>query len=74
MKTGTDALLMDLYQFNMIQAYLDCGQNTPGAALHKNLHVPHTELILRKGFRHAINSYSAFYENDGITPPVSLVI
>jgi len=45
-----------------------CVQNTPGAALHCDLHVPHAELVLRKGFRKAIDSYSAFYENDKRTP------
>ena len=45
-----------------------CIQNTPGAALHPDLNIPHTELILRKGFRRNIDSYSAFTENDGATP------
>jgi len=45
-----------------------CIQDTPGAALHPALDVPHAELILRKGFRRDIDSYSAFTENDGITP------
>lgn len=41
-----------------------CVQGTPGAAFHPALGVPHAELILRKGFRPAIDSYSAFREND----------
>lgn len=41
-----------------------CVQNTPGAALAAGLDVPHAELILRKGFRPEIDSYSAFLEND----------
>ncbi len=45
-----------------------CVQNTPGAAFHKDLTVPHAELILRKGFRAPIDSYSAFAENDRTTP------
>ena len=45
-----------------------CIQDTPGAALHPALDIPHAELILRKGFRRDIDSYSAFTENDGITP------
>ncbi len=45
-----------------------CVQGTPGAAFHPALAVPHAELILRKGFRRAINSYSAFRENDRRTP------
>ena len=45
-----------------------CVQGTPGAAFHKDLAVPQAELILRKGFRSAIDSYSAFVENDRTTP------
>ena len=45
-----------------------CIQDTPGAALHPALDIPHAELILRKGFRRDIDSYSAFTENDGVTP------
>lgn len=45
-----------------------CVQNTPGAALHSGLSVPNAELILRKGFRRDIDSYSAFLENDHVTP------
>lgn len=45
-----------------------CLQNTPGAALHPALDIPHAELILRKGFRRHIDSYSAFLENDHTTP------
>ncbi len=41
-----------------------CLQHTSGAALHPKLDVPHVELILRKGFRREIDSYSAFLEND----------
>jgi nicotinamidase/pyrazinamidase len=45
-----------------------CVQGTPGAKFHPALHAPHAALILRKGFRAAIDSYSAFYENDRKTP------
>jgi nicotinamidase/pyrazinamidase len=45
-----------------------CIQGIPGAALHPDLNIPHAELILRKGFRRDIDSYSAFTENDGVTP------
>lgn len=45
-----------------------CVQNTPGADLHPSLDLPHAELILRKGFRREIDSYSAFLENDHATP------
>ena len=43
-------------------------QHTEGAAFHRDLHIPHAELILRKGFRRHIDSYSAFLENDHNTP------
>jgi nicotinamidase/pyrazinamidase len=42
-------------------------QNTPGADFHPALDLPQAELILRKGFRHHIDSYSAFLENDHFT-------
>ena len=45
-----------------------CVQGTAGAAFHPDLDVPHAELVLRKGFRTAIDSYSAFFENDRRTP------
>lgn len=45
-----------------------CIQGTSGAELHPDLRIPHTELILRKGFRKGIDSYSAFTENDQRTP------
>ncbi len=45
-----------------------CVQGTAGAELHKDLRIPHAELIIRKGYRKQIDSYSAFYEADGKTP------
>lgn len=45
-----------------------CVQGTEGAALHKDLTVPHAQLIIRKGHRKNVDSYSAFYEADGKTP------
>ena len=45
-----------------------CIQGSPGAEFHPDLDIPHVELILRKGFRTAIDSYSAFTENDKTTP------
>ena len=45
-----------------------CVQETRGAAFHDGLHIPHAELIIRKGYRRAIDSYSAFFENDRTTP------
>ena len=44
-----------------------CVQGSPGAAFHDGLDVPKAELIVRKGFDPAIDSYSAFYENDQTT-------
>lgn len=43
-----------------------CVQGTRGAEIAVN--IPHAELILRKGFRREIDSYSAFLENDHMTP------
>jgi len=45
-----------------------CVQGTPGAAFHEGLSTLGCELVLRKGFRREIDSYSAFYENDRKTP------
>jgi nicotinamidase/pyrazinamidase len=45
-----------------------CLQHSDGAAFHSALDLPQAELILRKGFRPHIDSYSAFLENDHITP------
>jgi nicotinamidase/pyrazinamidase len=45
-----------------------CLQHSKGAAFHPDLDIPHAELILRKGFRPNIDSYSAFLENDHTTP------
>ena len=45
-----------------------CIQGTKGAAFHDALDIPHAELIIRKGYRKAIDSYSAFFENDHKSP------
>jgi nicotinamidase/pyrazinamidase len=45
-----------------------CVQGTPGAAFHPKLSTDRAELVIRKGFRGPIDSYSAFYENDRRTP------
>src|SRR5271170_2758610 len=45
-----------------------CVQGSAGAAFHPALDIPHAALVIRKGFRRAIDSYSAFYENDRATP------
>lgn len=44
-----------------------CIQMTQGAAFHRDLRTD-ADLILRKGFNPAIDSYSAFFENDRKTP------
>jgi nicotinamidase/pyrazinamidase len=43
-------------------------QGSAGAELHPDLWAPRIELVVRKGFRPEIDSYSAFYENDRQTP------
>ncbi len=45
-----------------------CIQGTPGAELSPLLDLPHAELIIRKGYRPGIDSYSAFREADRTTP------
>jgi nicotinamidase/pyrazinamidase len=45
-----------------------CVQGTSGAGFHPQLATDRAELVIRKGFRPAIDSYSAFYENDRRTP------
>jgi nicotinamidase/pyrazinamidase len=44
-----------------------CVQDTHDAALHKDLHLPHAQLIIRKGFHSQVDSYSAFMEADRST-------
>lgn len=44
-----------------------CVQDTHGAAFRDDLHIPHVQLVLRKGYHRGIDSYSAFYENDRTT-------
>jgi nicotinamidase/pyrazinamidase len=45
-----------------------CVQGTGGAEFHSDLNRTPVEMIIRKGFRPHIDSYSAFYENDRETP------
>lgn len=44
-----------------------CVQGTNGAAFHKGLRTDPAQLVIRKGFRTEIDSYSAFFENDRTT-------
>lgn len=41
-----------------------CVMGTPGAAFHRDLDVPHAQLVIRKGFRREVDSYSTFLEAD----------
>jgi len=45
-----------------------CVQGSDGSAFHPNLSTDPADLIIRKGYRRAIDSYSAFFENDHKTP------
>lgn len=45
-----------------------CVWDSTGAAFHPDLWLSPAQMILRKGFRRAIDSYSAFFENDHVTP------
>jgi len=45
-----------------------CIQGSNGAAFHADLLVDRADLIIRKGYNPAIDSYSAFFENDKTTP------
>ena len=45
-----------------------CIQGTPGSAFHPELQALRAELVVRKGFRPAIDPYSAFFENDRRAP------
>jgi nicotinamidase/pyrazinamidase len=45
-----------------------CVQGSAGAEFHRDLAWTKAALVIRKGFRKAIDSYSAFYENDRKTP------
>jgi len=42
-------------------------KGTEGAALHKDLHIPAAQLIIRKGYHPGVDSYSAFREADRST-------
>ncbi|WP_116140513.1 bifunctional nicotinamidase/pyrazinamidase [Trinickia diaoshuihuensis] len=45
-----------------------CVQDTRGAALHDDLDIAHARLVIRKGYRRGVDSYSAFVEADRKTP------
>jgi nicotinamidase/pyrazinamidase len=45
-----------------------CVIGSHGSAFHADLHTDRAEIVVRKGFRRDIDSYSAFFENDHRTP------
>ncbi|KPN64565.1 nicotinamidase/pyrazinamidase [Aliiroseovarius crassostreae] len=45
-----------------------CVQGSEGAAFHPALLTDPADMVIRKGFRPEIDSYSAFFENDRTTP------
>jgi nicotinamidase/pyrazinamidase len=45
-----------------------CVWDTHGAAFHEDLHLPQTQLVIRKGYRSTVDSYSGFREADRDTP------
>ena len=45
-----------------------CVQGSDGAKFHADLNVDRADMIVRKGYRRDIDSYSAFFENDHVTP------
>ena len=45
-----------------------CIQGSDGALFHPDLNMDRADMIVRKGYRPAIDSYSAFFENDHTTP------
>ncbi|WP_317055862.1 bifunctional nicotinamidase/pyrazinamidase [Roseovarius rhodophyticola] len=45
-----------------------CVQGSEGADFHPDLNTTHADMIVRKGYHPAIDSYSAFFENDHETP------
>ncbi|WP_299651293.1 bifunctional nicotinamidase/pyrazinamidase [uncultured Tateyamaria sp.] len=45
-----------------------CIQGSDGAMFHADLNTDRADMIVRKGYRQGIDSYSAFFENDHKTP------
>jgi nicotinamidase/pyrazinamidase len=45
-----------------------CIQGSEGAAFHASLNATRADMVIRKGFRASIDSYSAMFENDHETP------
>jgi nicotinamidase/pyrazinamidase len=60
--------LMDMPYGPQVLWPAHCVQGSDGAAFHGGLQTDRADLVIRKGFRAAIDSYSAFFENDHVTP------
>lgn len=60
--------MMDMPYGPQVLWPVHCVQGSAGAQFHPGLKTDPADLILRKGFRSAIDSYSAFFENDHTTP------
>ncbi len=45
-----------------------CIQGSDGADFHADLNTTRADMIIRKGYNSAVDSYSAFFENDQTTP------
>ncbi|MEO0676649.1 MAG: isochorismatase family protein, partial [Pseudomonadota bacterium] len=45
-----------------------CVQGSAGARFHDGLNVDRADMVIRKGYNPAIDSYSALFENDHKTP------
>ena len=41
-----------------------CVQGSQDAAVHKDIDIPHAQLVIRKGWRREVDSYSGFIEGD----------
>lgn len=65
---GRDAFsLIDMPYGPQVLWPVHCVQGTAGATFHKDLETDRASLIIRKGYRSEIDSYSAFFENDHTT-------
>ncbi len=60
--------LIDMPYGKQVLWPVHCVQGSGGAAFHKGLNIDPADMIIRKGFRSQIDSYSAFFENDKTTP------
>ena len=61
-----DSVMMDYGEQTLWPDH--CVFGSKGAAFHPDLNVDAADMILRKGFRCEVDSYSAFFENDRLTP------